>query len=171
MHLLADEVGSKRLLDTMEAFNNACNEIAETCFAEQTASKYTIQQLVYHSIREKYGLSAQLTIRAIAKTCEAYKINKSVRPTFKKHGSITYDSRILTFKRLGTDFPQVSLTTLDGRRYYNLKICAYFAGRTNRVQGQVDLVYRKGKFFCTLLATCQRIHHLNQMMYSAWTWA
>lgn len=152
MHLLVDEDGSKRLLDTMEAFNAACNEIAETCFAEQTASKYTIQSLVYHNIREKYGLSAQLTIRAIAKTCEAYKINKAVKPTFKKHGSITYDSRILTFKGLHLQHPQVSITTLEGRQLYNLNICAYFAGRTNRVQGQVDLVYRKGKFF--LYATC-----------------
>ena len=33
-----------------------------------------------------------------------------------------------------------------------MKIAAYFAGKTNRVQGQVDLVYRKGKFF--LYATC-----------------
>ncbi len=152
MHLLADEIGSKRLLDTMESFNAACNEIAETCFNEQTASKYTIQQLVYHAIREKYGLSAQLTIRAIAKTCEAYKLNKAVQPKFKKHGSITYDSRILTFKGLHLPHPQVSVTTLEGRQLFNLNICAYFAGRTNRVQGQVDLVYRKGKFF--LYATC-----------------
>lgn len=152
MHLLADEVGSKRLLDTMESFNAACNEIAETCFAEQTASKYTIQQLVYHDIREKYGLSAQLTIRVIAKTCEAFKLNKKVKPSFKKHGSITYDSRILTFKGLHLQHPQVSITTLEGRQLYNLNICAYFRGRTDRVQGQVDLVYRKGKFF--LYATC-----------------
>ena len=152
MHLLTDEIGSKRLLDTMEAFNAACNEIAETCFIEKSASKFNIQKLVYHKVREKFGLSAQLTIRAIAKTCEAYKINKKVQPIFKKHGSITYDSRILTFKGLGSDFPQVSLTTLDGRRYFNLKVCAYFAGRINRVQGQVDLIYCKGKFF--LYATC-----------------
>ena len=138
MHLLTDEIGSKMLLDTMEQFNAACNDIAETCFKEHTASKYAIQRLVYHNIREKYGLSAQLTIRAIAKTCEAYKVNKAVQPTFKKHGSVTYDPRNLTFKGLGTDFPQVSMTTLDGRRYFNLKVCAYFAGRTNRVQGQVD---------------------------------
>jgi len=136
----------------MEAFNAACDEIAETCFAQQSASKYTIQTLVYHTIREKYGLSAQLCIRAIAKTCEAYKLNKKVQPKFKKHGSITYDSRILTFKGLHSEFPQVSLTTLDGRRTFNLKIAAYFAGRTNRVQGQVDLVYRDDKFF--LYATC-----------------
>jgi len=152
MHLIADEIGSKRLLATMEAFNAACNEIAETCFAQQSASKYMIQTLVYHTIREKYGLSAQLCIRAIAKTCEAFKLNKKVQPKFKKHGSITYDARILTFKGLHSEFPQVSLTTLDGRRTFNLKIAAYFAGRTNRVQGQVDLVYRDDKFF--LYATC-----------------
>ena len=152
MHLLTDKDGSKRLLDTMETFNQACNEIAETCFKEQSASKYTIQTLVYHAIREKYGLSAQLTIRAIAKTCEAYKLNKAVQPKFKKHGSITYDARILTFKGLHLPHPQVSITTLEGRQLFNLVIAAYFAGRVNRVQGQVDLVYRKGKFF--LFATC-----------------
>jgi IS605 OrfB family transposase len=152
MHLLTDEIGSKRLLDTMESFNQACNEIAETCFNEKTASKYTIQQLVYHNVREKYRLSAQLTIRAIAKTCEAYKLNKKVQPVFKKHGSITYDARILTFKGLSLKHPQASITTLEGRQLYNLAICAYFAGRINRVQGQVDLIYCKSKFF--LYATC-----------------
>jgi len=152
MHLLTDEIGSKRLLATMEAFNAACNEIAQTCFAQQSASKYTIQTLVYHTIREKYGLSAQLCIRAIAKTCEAYKLNKKMQPKFKKHGSITYDARILTFKGLHLPHPQVSITTLEGRQLFNLSICAYFATRTSRVQGQVDLVYRDGKFF--LYATC-----------------
>jgi len=136
----------------MEAFNAACNEIAQTCFAQQSASKYTIQTLVYHTIREKYGLSAQLCIRAIAKTCEAYKLNKKMQPKFKKHGSITYDARILTFKGLHLPHPQVSITTLEGRQLFNLSICAYFATRTSRVQGQVDLVYRDGKFF--LYATC-----------------
>ena len=152
MNLLTDENGSKRLLATMEAFNAACDEIAQTCFTQQSASKYTIQTLVYHTIREKYSLSAQMTIRAIAKTCEAFKLNKKVQPKFKKHGSITYDSRILTFKGLHLPHPQVSLTTLEGRQLFNLSICAYFAARTSRVQGQVDLVYRDGKFF--LYATC-----------------
>jgi IS605 OrfB family transposase len=150
--LKADGSGKKRLLDTMEAFNAACDDIAATCFKEKSASKFLIQQLVYHDIREKYGLSAQLVIRAIAKTCEAYKRDKSIQPKFRKHGSITYDARILTFKGLGTEFPQVSLTTLDGRRSYEINVRAYFAGRTDRINGQVDLVYRDGKFF--LYATC-----------------
>jgi IS605 OrfB family transposase len=152
MHLLTDEIGKQRLLDTMKAFNDACNHIAVICFKEQSTSKFAIQKLIYYQVREKFNLSAQLTIRAIAKTCEAYKLNKKVKPTFKKHGSITYDERILTFKGFNSDFLQVSITTLDGRRSFNLKICDYFAGRTSRIQGQVDLIYKKGKFF--LYATC-----------------
>jgi len=137
----------------MEAFNAACDDIAATCFQEKTGSKFYVQELVYHNIRQKHGLSAQLTIRAIAKTCEAYKLNKKVQPTFKPHGSITYDQRILSFKGLGSKFPQVSLTTLDGRRSFDLEIRDYFAGRTDFIQGQVDLVYRDNQFY--LYATCE----------------
>jgi len=151
--LLTDEIGKKRLLDTMEAFNQACDYIAISCFEQQSASKFRIQKLVYHDVREKFGLSAQLTIRAIAKTCDAYKLNKKVKCEFKKHGSITYDPRILTFKGLhDLKYPQVSLTTLDGRRSFNIEIREYFAGRVSRIQGQVDLIHKKGEFY--LYATC-----------------
>jgi IS605 OrfB family transposase len=152
IQLEADGVGKKRLLNTMEAFNDACNEIAETCFEQKSGSKFNIQKLVYHHIREKYGLSAQLAIRAIAKTCEAYKLNKKKQPKFKKYGAITYDDRILTFKGLSGEFPQVSLTTLDGRRVYDIHIRNYFSGRVNRIKGQTDLVYQNNKFY--LYATC-----------------
>jgi len=150
--LLADEIGKKRLLATMTAFNDACNHIAETCYEKQSASKFAIQKIIYHEVREKFGLKAQLTIRAIAKTCEAYKLNKKVKPNFKKHGSITYDQRILTFKGNLLQHPQVSLTTLEGRKLFDIEIREYFAGRASRINGQVDLIYRKGEFY--LYATC-----------------
>ena len=145
--LLTDAEGKKVLLRTMEAFNDACNDIAETCFVEHSASKFSIQKLVYQNIRQKYGLSAQLTIRAIAKTCEAYKLNKKVQPKFKKRGCITYDQRILTFKGMNLPHPQVSLTTLEGRKLFNIIIRDYYAGRADRIVGQVDLVYRDGEFY------------------------
>jgi predicted transposase len=44
IQLEADEVGKKRLLDTMESFNKACNEIAETCFEQKSDSKFKIQK-------------------------------------------------------------------------------------------------------------------------------
>jgi IS605 OrfB family transposase len=112
----------------------------------------TSKKLVYHHIRKKYGLSAQLAIQAITKTCETYKLNKKKQPKFKKYGAITYDDRILIFKGLSGKFPQVSLTTLDGRRVYEINILNYFAGRVNRIKGQTDLVYQNGKFY--LYTTC-----------------
>lgn len=150
--LVTDEIGKKVLLKTMEAFNRACDEIAETCFNNKSASKFNVQKEVYHTIKKKYNLSAQLVIRAIAKTCEAYKINKKKKPKFLKHGSITYDQRILSFKGLNLQYPQVSLTTIEGRRSFNIQIREYFKGRSERVKGQVDLIYRKGEFY--LYATC-----------------
>lgn len=76
------------LLETMERFNAACNVIAEAAFAEHTANKVRLQKLVYSRIREEFGSSAQMKVRAIAKTCEAYKRDKSIKPTFKLHGAI-----------------------------------------------------------------------------------
>lgn len=147
VRLLVDDTSAKQLVATMQAFNASCNEIADVCFAGKITSKYIVQKRVYRHIREKYGLSAQLAIRAIAKVCAAFKLNKKVKPTFKQQGSITYDSRVLTFKKLDTTHPQVSLTTLEGRKLFDLKIADYFTNRLADIGGQVDLVHRQGKFF------------------------
>ena len=131
------------LLKTMHQFNAACNEIAETAFRLHTANKITLQKHVYYPIREKYGLSAQLTIRAIAKVAEAYKRDKSIQPTFKPESAIVYDSRILSFVGLEA----VSLMTLDGRIEVPMILGAYQKARSDRIRGQADLVYRNGTFY------------------------
>lgn len=66
------------LLDTMHRFNQACNDIAETIIELQSANKFELHKVVYYPIREKYGLSSQLTVRAISKVSEAYKRDKSI---------------------------------------------------------------------------------------------
>ena len=55
------------LLRTLETFNAACNDIAGVAFEHRTASKFELQKLVYYDIREGFGLSAQMCIRAIAR--------------------------------------------------------------------------------------------------------
>jgi len=130
------------LLKTMHQFNAACNEIAETAFRLHTANKIALQKHVYYSIREKYGLSAQLTVRAIAKVAEAYKRDKSMQPTFKPESAIVYDSRILSFVGLEA----VSLMTLDGRIEVPMILGAYQKARSDRIRGQADLIYRNGTF-------------------------
>jgi putative transposase len=66
---------------------------------------------VYHDIRARFDLSAQMTIRAISKVVEVYKRDRRLLPKFRPHGAIVYDQRILSWK--GPD--RVSILTLGGR--------------------------------------------------------
>jgi putative transposase len=56
--------------------------------------------LVYGPLRVEYGLPAQLAIRAISKTVDAYKRDIRFQPTFKPEGAIAYDERVMAFKSL-----------------------------------------------------------------------
>jgi len=119
----------KSLLETMYKFNEACNDIAETAFSIKSANKAKIQQLVYRDVRNKFGLSAQLAIRAIAKTAEAYKRDKTIKPKFKPTGAIVYDQRILSWKGLES----VSILSLNGRLKVLIRIGEYQSGRMERL--------------------------------------
>ncbi|HEY7358592.1 MAG TPA: RNA-guided endonuclease TnpB family protein [Ktedonobacterales bacterium] len=130
------------LLDTMHAFNAACNAVAEVAFGLKRANKYELQRQVYARLRAEFGLPAQLAIRAISKTSEAYKRDKRIQPTFRETGAIVYDERVMSFKGLLT----VSLLTLSGRALVPFVVGAYQQARMDRIQGQADLIYRDGTF-------------------------
>jgi putative transposase len=141
--LAPTEEQAKRLLETMEAFNAACNHIAEAAFRLKTANKYRLQHETYATVREQFGLSSQMAIRAISKVSEAYKRDKSIQPTFRPHGAMAYDERILSWKSAD----RVSLLTLKGRIVVPYRFGAYQAARMDRKRGQADLVYRGGTFY------------------------
>jgi len=134
------------LLQTPETFNAACNAIAVVAFIEGCASKLALQRLVYYDIRKRFGLSSQMTIRAISKVSDAYKRNKHVQPRFRPHGAMVYDQRILSFPRI--DY--ASLLTLDGRVDVPFHFGAYAEGLLQRTRGQADLLYRNGTFFLAI---------------------
>lgn len=133
----------KMLCETMKRFNEACNHIAETVFALHSANKVEIHKAVYYPVREHFGLSAQLTVRAISKVCEAYKRDKSIKPKFRLDGAIIYDQRILSWKGL----EKVSLITLQGRQTIPVRFGEYQKARMDRVRGQADLILVKGIFY------------------------
>ena len=135
------------LLETMHKFNEACDYIAETAFSIRSASKFKLQTKVYYDVRQKFGLSAQLTIRAIAKTCEAYKRDKKTKPTFKPEGAIVYDQRILSWKGL----EKVSMVTLKGRIEIPVLLGTYQKEKLNRIRGQADLIYRNNEFYLAVV--------------------
>jgi IS605 OrfB family transposase len=136
------------LLETMERFNEAASFAAKAGFEHGVYGQVSIHGLCYHQIREKFGLSAQMAVRAIAKAVECFQRDKSVCPEFRPHGAICYDQRVLSFKGLTT----VSLWAMEGRLLIPFVCGAYQRERRGRIKGQADLVYRKGKFYllCTI---------------------
>jgi putative transposase len=136
------------LLATMERFNEAANFAARIAFDAGVRSQPAIHQRCYTAIRERFGLSAQMAVRAIGKVVETLaslraKGQRETCPQFRPHGAVTYDERILGFKGLD----KVSLWALGGRMILPLVYGQYQAERFDRVQGQCDLVYRGGQFF------------------------
>ncbi|MCY0898202.1 MAG: hypothetical protein OWU33_04580 [Firmicutes bacterium] len=131
------------MLRTIERFNAACNAIAVTAFREHTANKIRLQKLVYADIRHAFGLSAQMTVRAISHVAEAYKRDRSTQPTFSPHGPMMYDRRLLSWK--GMD--RVSILTLERREMVPVLLRGYSRARSDRKRGQADLIYHIGTFY------------------------
>lgn len=145
--LLPDEAQHVVLKDTMGVFNDACNYIVEVAHREQCASKFKLQKLVYDDVRKRFGLSAQMTIRAIAKVVDAYKRDKSKPCFFKPAGSMVYDDRILSFKGLEA----ASILTLQGRLTVPMQIGEYQRVQFHRGKGQADLVLVGNIFYLLLV--------------------
>lgn len=135
------------LLKTMRSFNAACNFIAEVAFKEKTANKIRLQPVVYYKVREQFGLSSQMAVRAIAKTCEAYKRDKNRKPKFKSDGGVVYDQRILSWKGLDS----ASILTVKGRILVPIRMGEYQRTRMDRIRGQADLILRKGTFYLAVV--------------------
>lgn len=134
------------LLKTMEAFNNACNYISKIAWETKTFGQVGLHHLCYKFVRETYGLSAQLTIRAIGKVCESYRADKKALHIFKKHSALVYDQRILSFKGLDT----VSILSIDGRFKIPIVYGEYAQLHRRLIRGQADMNYIKGNLFLCL---------------------
>jgi putative transposase len=131
------------LLHTVEAFNAGCQYAADVAYEKRLANKIVLQPFVYGTLRERFGLSSQMAVRAISKAVEAYKRDKRVHVRVSSHGAMIYDERIMSFKGL----THVSLLALGGRLLVPIRYGAYQAARLDRRKGQADLVYRDGAFY------------------------
>jgi IS605 OrfB family transposase len=117
-----DEV-SPHLDETLQAFADACQWINETVDPKMT-SNLRIQTLVYHDVRERFGLSANLTVRAINRVAANRKTARKDKRPVKAFAptSVDYDARIFSFRE--KDWT-VSLTMLAGRHRFGLLIGDY----------------------------------------------
>lgn len=134
---------------TLERANLACDYISQVAWEHQTFGQFALHKISYEATRARFDLSAQVVVRCIKKVCDAYALDKKVKRTFKPHGAISYDERILTYK---LEAQTVSLWTVEGR----IKMPFVCGERQKELlatrQGESDLALVKGKWF--LLATC-----------------
>jgi IS605 OrfB family transposase len=135
---------------TLEQANAACQFVSNTAWETKTFRQYDLHHKCYQAVREQFGLSAQVAVRAIAKVADAYKLDRKAKRTFKTTGSIAYDDRILSWR---LQDQTVSILTVNGR----LRIPFVCGERQLEMlqtrQGESDLGLYKGLFF--LSATCE----------------
>jgi putative transposase len=130
---------------TLVAFADACNFVAEVARSMHSSNKVKLQHAYYHDIRQRFGLSANLAIRAIARVCAALKVPAKMHSSFEPT-SVDYDQRIFSFREWDWTF---SLTLLHSRTRLETALGDYQKGRLKgRIPGSATLVKRRdGRFF------------------------
>ena len=129
---------------TLKAFAGACDFAADVARRIGSTNKVKVQHAAYQDIRSKFGLSANLAIRAIARACAALKVPAKMHSKFAPT-SIDYDARIFAFHEWNWTF---GLTLLSGR----VKIAAALGQRQEsllkgRKPAAAQLVKRDGRYF------------------------
>src|SRR5579862_8120114 len=142
LKLEANPPQHQAVLETLEAFNRACQAVADLAFEHRLANKIALQPLVYNELRARYGLSSQMAVRAISKACEVYKHDKSVHVRFDPHDPMILDPRLLSFRAP----THISLLCLSGRQYIPFRYLGYTEARPDRIPGQADLMLQDGVF-------------------------
>ena len=133
---------AEALRATFDSFANACNYVLKVSKGNHTTNKVKLQHLCYYELRKRFGLTANLAIRAIARVAESSKRKLRKVREFKP-ASVSYDQRIFSY------IPQkemVSLSTVRGRIKVPLILGNY---QRHLLDGQsptsATLVYRKSK--------------------------
>ncbi len=138
---------AQALRATLEAANYCADWISSEAWKVRSFRQYDIHKLTYIEARRRFGLSAQVTVRAISKVADAYKLDKKAKRTFRPTGSIAYDARILRW------FPnEVSIWTVAGRIRIPFQAGPRQIELLRARQGESDLIFQGGEFY--LAAAC-----------------
>ena len=138
------------LLSTLETANSACEFISQRAWNTGVFRQFDLHYLCYQEVRDQFGLSAQVAVRAIAKVAHAYKVDRKQKRTFRKHGSIAYDDRVLSWRMRDST---VSIWTVSGRLRIPFKCGELQRALLDTRMGETDLVLFRNKFF--LSAVCE----------------
>jgi IS605 OrfB family transposase len=131
------------LRSTLERCNEACAHLAQRAAETAKTRQFDLHKLAYADIRSRFELSAQATVRCIAKVADACKAGREAARVFRKHAAQPYDARIFRF----VDDNTVSIWTLQGR----IKVPFVCGEHQRRLlahrKGEVDLMFVRGKWY------------------------
>lgn len=140
--LLPTDEQAKELKHTISTFNEACNAISTIAWEHHVFKQFNLHKECYYTIKETYGLSSQLVVRAISKVADAYKLDKKKQRKFREFGAVTYDSRVLSYNLYKSI---CSISLLNGRE--KIAYTCYRPQLMEYAKGEADLLMIKGKFF------------------------
>ncbi len=144
--MLPSESQYEALEATLRRVNAGCDYASEVAWETRTFGKYKLQQATYYNLKDRFGLTAQVVIRLLAKVADAYKLDKRTQRTFRPLGAIAYDNRILRWYAA-----EVSIWTVEGRERIPYVCDERTRALLEHRRGESDLVYRGSKWY--LLAT------------------
>jgi putative transposase len=136
--------------ETIVRVNAACDAISVEAWNTKVFAPYKLHKALYRSIRDTFGLSAQIVVRCLGKVADAYKLDTESNRTFSPLGAIAYDARILSW-----NFHQhtISIWTLQGRLTIPFTCCGeHHTDLLCAQKGESDLVVRNSIAY--LYATC-----------------
>ena len=116
--LRVTDAQTRHIEATLQAFADACNYVADYGRTHRISRQYALHKACYAQVRSRFGLSANLTVRAIARVAPRLSHAKTRNSTFQPT-SIDYDARI--FRLIEKD-GCASLTLLDSREQLSLKM-------------------------------------------------
>ena len=145
MKLLPSEAQRTALLATMGRVNGACGFASGVAWKAKSFRQFDLHKLVYRDLRDRFGLSAQVAVRAIAKVANAYKVDHDTQREFRPRGGICYDWKILSWKG-----ESVSIWTLVGRERIPFVCGEHQRKQLEGKRGETDLLYRDGEFYLSV---------------------
>ena len=147
---------NKSLVNTILLYNDICNLHIQKSLELRSLSKSLLHQSLYKYIRDKYpSFSSALIQCARDNAVEILRSNKSQPHTLKKkYSSIRFDLRTC---KVFLESGQLSITTIDGRKKFNLDIPSYFSKYFSwKVKG-LTLGYKKGHFLLKVIVEGDRV--------------
>ena len=138
-----EPAGPDGLRPSFETANGACDGISEQAWHPKSFRQLALDKGVYYQAPKRFGWSAQMAVRAIAKRVDAYALDKRTKRMFRKDGAFSYDERIRSWD---LESETVWLWRVAGRRRMPLEGGERERTRLERQPGESDLIRHRKAF-------------------------